>query len=99
MIESLKVLLKLPVNARERAAFDNAAYLRKRLSELGVDHYDFGPKNNSSIVSCAPRDVDILQAMLLKNKIHCSVRNGRLRVSPHFYNTYEEIDRLIKYLR
>lgn len=99
MNESLKVLLKLPASARERAALDNAAYLRKRLSEIGIGYYEFGPKNNSAIVSCAPRDVDKLQAMLLKSKIHCSVRNGRLRVSPHFYNTHEEIDRLVKCLR
>lgn len=99
LIESLKVLLKLPADSRERAAFDNASYLRKRLSEIGVGYYDFGPKNNSAIVSCTPRDVEKLQTKLLSEKIHCSVRNGRLRVSPHFYNTHEEIDRLVKHLR
>ena len=28
--------------------------------------------------------------------IVCSLRNGMLRISPHFYNTIEEIDELIQ---
>jgi selenocysteine lyase/cysteine desulfurase len=99
LIESLKVLLKLPANSREKVAFDNAGYLRKRLSESGIDYYDFGPKNNSAIVSCAPADVEKLETKLLKEKIHCSIRNGRLRVSPHFYNMQAEIDKLVEHLR
>ncbi len=99
LIESLKVLMKLPSSTRERAALDNASYLRKRLSEIGIEYYDFGPKNSSAIVSCAPRDAEELQKSMLKEKIHCSVRNGRLRVSSHFYNTHEEVDRLVKHLR
>ena len=98
-LESLKVLLKIPGNDRERAALANADYLRLRLSELGIPFYDFGPKNNSATVSCKPPDVEKLNQELMKNHIHCSVRNGRLRVSPHFYNTFEEIDRLVAHLR
>lgn len=32
---------------------------------------------------------------LMKNRVFCSLRSGFLRVSPHFYNTEEEIDRFI----
>jgi cysteine desulfurase/selenocysteine lyase len=77
----------------------NADYLRKRLSEIGVEYYDFGPNHNSPIVSCKPENVNELNEELSKNHIHCSVRNGRLRVSPHFYNTHEEIDEFIERLR
>jgi selenocysteine lyase/cysteine desulfurase len=97
--ESIKVLLEIPAAERERVALETADYLRTRLSEIGVEYYDFPESNRSPIVSCRPDNVDELNKDLKKNDIHCSVRNGRLRVSPHFYNTREEIDRLIERLR
>jgi cysteine desulfurase/selenocysteine lyase len=99
LLESLKTLLLLPGETRERAAMDNADYLRKRLSEKSIPFYEFGPNNNSAIVSCEPQDVEVLQKELITKKIHCSVRNGRLRISPHFYNNHDEIDRIVEYLR
>ncbi len=98
LLESLKTLLKIPGEDREKAAMNNADYLRKRLSEIDVAFYDFGRDHNSAIVSCKPQDVENLHERLMKNNIHCSVRNGRLRVSPHFYNNHNEIDRLVEYL-
>jgi cysteine desulfurase/selenocysteine lyase len=97
-LESLKVLLQIPSQNRERAALSVADYLRKRLSERSIPYYDFGHRNNSATVSCKPQDVEKVNETLMKNRIYCSVRNGRLRVSPHFYNTYEEVDRLMDYL-
>ncbi len=99
MIESLKTLMEVSAKSRKEAAMENAEYLRKRLSEEGVGYYDFGKKHNSPIVSCAPEDAEELNKKIAKEKIYCSVRDGRLRVSPHFYNTTEEIDRLIGKLR
>ena len=99
LLESLKTLLQFPGKSREKVAMNNADYLRKRLSEINVSFYDFGPDHNSAIISCEPQDVENLHKELIKNRIHCSVRNGRLRISPHFYNNYEEIDRIIDYLR
>ena len=99
LLESLKTLLKIPGKTRERVALDNADYLRKRLSENSIPFYDFGPEHNSATVSCEPQDVDNLHQELIKNKIHCSVRNGRLRISPHFYNNHAEIDKIIEHLR
>jgi len=98
-LESLKVLLKIPAKDRQRAALANADYFRTLLNEVNIPFYDFGPKNNSATVSCEPQDVDTLNENLAKDRIYCSVRNGRLRVSPHFYNTFEEIDQLIERLR
>jgi len=99
LLESLKTLLKIPGKTREQVALDNANYLRKRLSEIDIPFYDFGPNHNSATVSCQPKDVEELHTELVKNKIHCSVRNGRLRVSPHFYNNHDDIDRFIERLR
>ncbi|MDF1538147.1 MAG: aminotransferase class V-fold PLP-dependent enzyme [Candidatus Thorarchaeota archaeon] len=97
--ESLKVLLEIPSQDRERAALDNADYLRQRLAEIGVEYYEFPDENRSATVSCTPDNVEELNKDLYKNNILCSVRNGRLRVSPHYYNSREEIDRLIEKMR
>ncbi|MHA2057632.1 MAG: aminotransferase class V-fold PLP-dependent enzyme [Candidatus Thorarchaeota archaeon] len=99
LLESLKTLLQIPGKNRERVAMDNADYLRKRLSEINIPFYDYGPEHNSATVSCEPQDVENLHKELLKNKIHCSVRNGRLRISSHFYNNHSEIDRIVDHLR
>jgi len=98
-LESLKILLQIPSQNREKAALSVADYLRKRLFEIDIPYYDFGGQNNSVTVSCKPLDVEKLNEKLMKNRIYCSVRNGRLRVSPHFYNTYAEVDRLVEHLR
>ncbi|MFW9793088.1 MAG: aminotransferase class V-fold PLP-dependent enzyme [Candidatus Thorarchaeota archaeon] len=98
LLESLKTLLKIPGEKREKATMDNANYLRKQLSEIEVPFYDFGPDHNSAIVSCQPPNVEKLHEEMLKDRVHCSVRNGRLRISPYFYNNHEDIDTIIEYM-
>jgi selenocysteine lyase/cysteine desulfurase len=97
--EALKILLSMPDQSGRFTAMENASYLRKRLDEKGIAYYDFGEHHNSPIVSCAPTDTETLESTLLKDGIITSVRHGRLRVSPHFYNNYDEIDRLVDRLR
>ena len=97
--KTLDILLSIPPSVREKAALDNAKYFLEKLDAMGIPYYDFEEKNRSPIISCAPENVDEVQAKLQKENIHCSVRNGRLRVSPHFYNTHEDIDKLAERLR
>jgi len=52
----------------------------------------------SGIVSLACREPDLVAERLLQRGIVISVRGGRLRVSPHFYNTEGEIDKLVSEL-
>ncbi|MFC2088633.1 aminotransferase class V-fold PLP-dependent enzyme [Calditrichota bacterium] len=40
--------------------------------------------------------IEGLFKLLKKNRIHISVRNGALRISPHFYNKKSDIDMLVK---
>jgi cysteine desulfurase/selenocysteine lyase len=98
LLESLKILLQIPSRNRRQKALENANYLRKRLEEMRIPYYEFGPDNNSATVSAAPEGVEEIQQGLMKNRIICSVRNGRLRISPHFYNSTAEIDTLLDHL-
>ena len=42
--------------------------------------------------------VDIQQHLEREHRIITAVRSGRLRISPHLYNTTEEIDRVVELL-
>jgi len=59
------------------------------------------PEERSGIVTFRVPGVDnaALWKSLLARKAVCSHRAGGIRVSPHFYNTPEEIDRLFDVLR
>ncbi len=95
---ALGVLLQVPGADRQARAEGIARYLRKRLDEARVTHVDFPDERRSPIVACEPPDVNGAFKRLIKQRILCSVRESRLRVSPHFYNSQEEIDRLLDVL-
>jgi selenocysteine lyase/cysteine desulfurase len=73
-------------------------YLAERLTSKGyrvVSPRSAGER--SGIITCTherhtPAD---LWRLLREKNIHTAPRMGRLRISPHFYNTREEVDRLI----
>ncbi len=54
--------------------------------------------SRSGIVSLACRDPESLVQRLLQRGVVVSVRGGGLRISPHFYNTEGEIDKLVSEL-
>nr|MDO8116025.1 aminotransferase class V-fold PLP-dependent enzyme [Candidatus Sigynarchaeota archaeon] len=92
---ALDVLLQVPGSVRERRAMDAANHLRKRLDEARIKQVDFPAERRSPIVACEPPDVNGAFKRLVARRILCSIREGRLRVSPHFYNTKGDIDRLV----
>lgn len=73
-------------------------YLAERLNAKGYDVISSrAPGEKSAVVTCAherhsPRE---LYRLLLAKNIITAPRTNRLRISPHFYNTREEIDALI----
>jgi cysteine desulfurase / selenocysteine lyase len=58
------------------------------------------PAERSSIVSATKAGIDLsaLQARLNAKQIACSLRDDRLRLSPHLYNTSEDLEYLFKSL-
>jgi selenocysteine lyase/cysteine desulfurase len=56
-------------------------------------------KHRSSIFSFSGENIRKTYEKLIKNKILVSFREGAIRVAPHFYNTKDEMNQLIEFLR
>lgn len=83
--------------ARNRQLTD---YLIERLRPLGVRF--MGPledKYRSSFINAVPSDAEAVQEAARAEGIIVSVREGGLRISPHFYNTEAEIDQFVDVVR
>ena len=73
---------------------ENSIHFIAQLSSIGVNPIlkDCAKENLSGIVSFAHPNAVMIVEELQKRKIYCSVREGMVRLSPHFYNTLDEID-------
>lgn len=52
------------------------------------------PRHRAAIVSLRPRDARAVSARLTEGGVAHSLREGAIRLSPHFYNTEAEIERV-----
>jgi selenocysteine lyase/cysteine desulfurase len=55
-------------------------------------------KRGSGILCVAPPDVGSAFRALKAARVICSMREGAIRLSPHFYNTVEEMERVVDIL-
>jgi cysteine desulfurase / selenocysteine lyase len=94
--ESLRILLDVgmsEVAARVRLLVQ---LLRQRLEQKGFEVMTpVDPQRHAGIITASRSDIDMaaLFARLKQQGFICSLRESRLRIAPHFYNTEEEIDR------
>lgn len=99
---SIDLFLEAGVEAIEKRVLSLASRLVTGLREKGFEVV--GPQASeprSPIVSIALRDDE--QRMRLERALRetgtvCAVRESRVRLSPHFYNTEDEIDHLVSSL-
>ena len=75
--------------------------LRDRLAEIGQRPIELPAANQSTIVAIPLDDADpaLLLNHLQKVGVICSARDGNLRVAVHFYNNFDDIDRLVVALK
>jgi selenocysteine lyase/cysteine desulfurase len=98
---SLELLLGIGIPVITRRVMELTDYLCQRAERLGIEVYSsrrFADK--SAIVSLNMPTVNpraLVQRCRLEN-IVINERGGRIRVSPHAYNTSEELDRLLDIL-
>jgi cysteine desulfurase/selenocysteine lyase len=57
-----------------------------------------GPRRRAGVVSFAPTELDAMAARLTAAHVSHTVREGAIRLSPHVYNTIEEIGTVIEVL-
>lgn len=97
---SLKYLNDIDMENVERRILQLSSHLWSRLSEIGKKMYT--PRGTRSpIVSFYEQDAVETSAKLMEEKVKVTGREahgGHIRVSPHFYNTTEDIDYFIKKL-
>jgi selenocysteine lyase/cysteine desulfurase len=85
------------IQARIRALL---ARLEEGLRGLGCD-VGPAPEHRAGILTFLPPqgEARALGAWLAERDVACSLRRGRIRLSPHFYNLPEEMDRLVELVR
>ena len=90
-------LVELGPREIEARVLTLAASARTRLQNLGADAPDTWISNRSRKI---PRSRPVKLARELKDRrVLVAARHGFLRVSPHFYNNEEDLDRLETELR
>jgi cysteine desulfurase/selenocysteine lyase len=99
--KSIEYLNGIGMDAVERRVSELSSYLWKEVSALGKEMYTpAGTK--SPIVSFYQSDATELATRLMKERVKVTGREahgGHIRASTHFYNSVEDIDTLIEYLK
>ncbi len=99
---SLKLLLDFGLQEIEERVLSLAGMLLSELSGAGFEVLTPRERNKrAGIVTCRhpERDMVEVQRKMEQSGYCCAVRQNWLRISPHFYNTEDEIARFIKQLR
>ncbi|MEE7627201.1 aminotransferase class V-fold PLP-dependent enzyme [Methylobacter sp. Wu8] len=97
---SLSLLLETGMAAIEAQVLEKSGYLTDAIDKNGQLVLLSAKQNRlkSGIVVFKHRTVanEVLYQHLQKNGVVCALRGGGIRFSPHFYNTFEELDRALK---
>jgi cysteine desulfurase/selenocysteine lyase len=100
---SLDLLLTVGMEEIEHRILSNTAYLQHNLQSLDSIRVvsNAEPMRCSGIVTFRPEKVSAaaLQRALAVRQVSCAVRDQAIRLSPHFYQGAEEIDRVINIVR
>lgn len=94
---ALELLEEIGIPTIERHVSALIQHLAGDLAEIGADVYP-PPEMRHHILTFTHPDADgvALLERLTEQRFVISRRRGRIRISPHLYNTREEIDRLVE---
>jgi selenocysteine lyase/cysteine desulfurase len=101
LLESLRLINRLGIGDIEGRIVALTDHLCRLLADRGFRVFSpRGRREKSGIVSFFPgrHDPEKLCESLLRKGFVTAARQGRIRVSPHFYNTFREIEQFVKAL-
>jgi len=94
---SLDTLLEVGIENIREHILDLTDHLIAQLDERNIPYITPADRSErSGIVSFKPTDADALLKIMAERKVHTAVRGECVRVSPHFYNTKDEINKLVE---
>jgi cysteine desulfurase/selenocysteine lyase len=98
--ESLKLFMEFGIDKIASTILTNTLYFRKKLKESGLKLLLENSDENelAGITTIFVNHPEKTFQKLSDNRIYCSLREGKIRFAPHFYNTTEEIDIVIEKL-
>ncbi|PWE54446.1 cysteine desulfurase [Metarhizobium album] len=98
LAERLAQIDELGIDRIEERILSLSRLLRERAREQGLELvYDFDGRNGSGInlLRKPGTPTSETHANLTANGIFASIRNDAIRISPHYYNTSDEIERIV----
>lgn len=98
---ALGLFLECGIEWCEERVLENARHLDSGLTEAGLLPYgrDVATPPESGIITYRVSDAEAMQIHLLENRVVASVRNGLIRFAPTYYNSLDEMDRVIEHVR
>jgi selenocysteine lyase/cysteine desulfurase len=98
---SMKLFKEFGFDEIEKQVLHNSRYFIDKLAEIGYKSplLSLPDDNLSGIVSFRSENAKKVFDHLSKENIVCSLREGYVRFAPHFYNTEQEINRVIDELK
>ena len=99
---SLKMLWNAGIENVAEAVLDISDYAAERLKEVGANilsNREGDVRSGIIVFECPNHTADDVKKHLLKCKVALTSRFEKLRISPHAYNTREDIDQLIEGLK
>ncbi len=84
-----------------KSILDNTEYFISKLNEIGLNPLlqNVERNNLAGIVTLPINNAEVIFEKLQQKNIVCSLREGMIRFSPHFYNTKDEIDIVVNELK
>ncbi len=97
---SLEIFLEIGMKHIQERILKLTDYLIDQLEAFGYKLFTISdPVHRSGIVTFCHDRAEELFEFLISNRTYVSLRSGMIRVSPHFYNTTEDIDRFMAVIR
>ena len=100
---SVKLLMDTGIDAIHRHVQACNRRLRDAVTAMGMQVYTCDEKDRQSgiltILLTNRADANELEHYFAEHQVHISLRDGKLRVSPHGYTTFDEIDSFIEQLQ